>query len=186
MIRSWLQLLLIAPTLVPHNAKPGLFRVHKARVEFVSDAPLERIEAVSEQATGVLDIKERTFAVQVPLRAFAGFNSPLQEEHFNENYLESGTFPYAIFQGRIIEACDLGKQADYRVRAKGIFKLHGVDRDRIITCYIVVGANGIRVTASFDVLLADHGIPVPRVVQQKIAAVVQVKLDLLFEPGTAP
>jgi hypothetical protein len=48
----------------------------------------------------------------------------------------------------------------------------------------VVAKDGIRVTSAFDVSLADHDIRVPRVVQQKLAAVVNVKVDLLFEPST--
>jgi hypothetical protein len=36
------------------------------------------------------------------------------------------------------------------------------------------------------VLLSDHDIRIPKVVQQKIASVVQVKLDLLFKTPAAP
>jgi hypothetical protein len=160
----------------------NLFSVHKSAIAFTSDAPLERIIAANNSATGVLDLAERSFAVRIPMRAFEGFNSPLQREHFEENYVESRTFPNALFEGRIIETCDLGAESTYRVRAKGRFMLHGVAHDRIITCTIVVAKEGIRVTSAFDVSLADHDIRVPRVVQQKLAAVVQVKVDLLFEP----
>jgi YceI-like domain len=159
---------------------PNLFSVRKSAVSFTSDAPLERIAATNNSVTGVLDLSERNFAVRIPMRAFEGFNGPLQREHFEENYAETHKYPNALFEGRIIEACDLGKQATYRVRAKGRFTLHGVSYDRIITCTIVVGKDGIRVTSMFDVNLADHDIRVPRVVQQKLAAIVQVKVDMLF------
>ena len=43
--------------------------------------------------------------------------------------------------------------------------------------------DGIRVTSAFDVALADHGIRIPRVVHQKVAAVAQVKVDALFKPS---
>jgi hypothetical protein len=163
----------------------NLYTVRKSSVSFTSDAPLERIVATNNSVTGVLDLTERNFAVRIPMRAFEGFNSPLQREHFEENYVESRKFTHALFEGRIIEACDLGKAATYRVRAKGRFVLHGVSHDRIITCTIVVGKEGIRVTSVFDVNLIDHDIRVPRVVQQKLNALVQVKVDLLFEPSAA-
>ena len=118
------------------------------------------------------------------MRAFEGFNNPLQQEHFNENYVESGIFPYALFQGRIIEACDLRKQATYRVRAKGQFTVHGVRRERIIPCDLVVGKDGVRVKSVFDLVLAEHDIRLPRVVQQKIAPMLQVKIDLLFDTSS--
>lgn len=160
-----------------------LMAVRKGEVSFVSDAPLERIAATNSAVTGMLDLKQRTFVVRIPMRVFSGFNSPLQQEHFHENYVESQEFPNALFEGRVIEACDLSKATTYEVRAKGRFTVHGVAQERIITCTLVVAADGIRVTSAFDVPLADHGIRIPRVVQQKLAAVARVKVDLLFAPA---
>ncbi|MBK7944356.1 MAG: hypothetical protein IPJ85_03165 [Flavobacteriales bacterium] len=50
----------------------------------------------------------------------------------------------------------------------------------MIPCTVEVSTEGIRVRSRFEVPVADHGIRIPRVVQQKVAAVVQVELDLLF------
>jgi hypothetical protein len=58
--------------------------------------------------------------------------------------------------------------------------IKGVARERIVPCNLVVSSTGVRITTGFDVALDEHGIRVPRVVQQKIAAVVQVKVDVLF------
>jgi hypothetical protein len=113
-----------------------------------------------------------------------GFNSPLQQEHFHENYVESKVHPNALFEGRIIEAVDLSVPGTYNVRAKGRFTLHGSARERIIPCRIAVDAKGLAVTCGFDVPLADHGIRVPRVVQQKLAPVVRVNVELRMEPST--
>ena len=52
------------------------------------------------------------------MRSFQGFNSPLQKEHFNENYVESDKFPDASFKGKVIEDVDLSKDGTYEVRAK--------------------------------------------------------------------
>ena len=164
-------------------AQRQLYALKKSDVSFLSDAPMERIAAGNRSASGILDIKDRDFAVRIPLRAFSGFNSPLQQEHFQENYVESKVWPNALFEGRIIEATDLSVPGKYSLRAKGRFTLHGIARERIIPCDVVVSREGMRVTGSFDVLLADHGIRIPRVVQQKLAATVKVKVDLLFEPA---
>lgn len=168
--------------------RPGLAQdlrsVQRSEVTFLSDAPMERITATSTQCSGVIDLRQRTFAVLVPVRSLEGFNSPLQREHFNENYLESDRYPSITFQGRIIESTDLSRSGTYAVRAKGELMVHGVVRERIIPCRIVVTAEGLRVTSSFTVLLEDHAIRVPRVVQQKVASDVQVRIDLLFGPST--
>ena len=160
-----------------------LYALKKSDVSFVSDAPMERITATNRSASGILDIHDRDFAVRIPMRSFVGFNSALQQEHFYENYLETEAWPNALFEGRIIEATDLSVPGNYSVRAKGRFTLHGIARERIIPCEVVVTREGLRVTGRFDVLLADHGIRIPRVVQQKLAALVNVKLDLLFVPS---
>lgn len=162
-----------------------LYAVQKSDVSFVSDAPLERITASSRSASGILDIKNRDFVVRVPMRSFAGFNSPTQSEHFQENYVESRTWPSALFEGRIIENTELSTPGTYAVRAKGKFTMHGVSRERIIPCDIAVSPSGLRVTSRFDVALAEHGIRIPRVVQQKLAGTAQVKVDLLFGPSSA-
>lgn len=163
-----------------------LLKVERSEITFVSDAPLERITASNTQCSGLLDPAARTFAVQVPIADFQGFNSPLQREHFNENYMESNTWPYATFSGRIIDAFDLHSPGTGSIRAKGTFTLHGVEHERIIPCTVVTTGEGTRITAEFEVLLDDHNIRIPRIVHQKIAPLIHVRLDLLFKQAPAP
>ena len=82
-------------------------KVVRSEVSFVSDAPLERIVARNTAATGLLEPATRSFAIQIPVAEFDGFNSPLQREHFNENYMQTNARPKATFAGRIIETIDL-------------------------------------------------------------------------------
>lgn len=176
-------LLLTALLVVGHRsmAQRTLFTLKNGHVEFTSDAPMERITAANDAADGILDIGAQNFAVRIPMRAFKGFNSPLQQEHFYENYVRSGDFPNALFEGRIIEEVDLARPGTYRVRAKGRLTFHGVIQERIIPCALALDAHGIRVTGSFDIALADHNIRIPRVVHQKLAPVTRVEVDLRFE-----
>jgi hypothetical protein len=178
--------LLMGPDAGAQATRGELYGLQKCRISFVSDAPMERIQATCTLAVGVIDRELRTFAIRVPIRDFEGFNSRLQREHFNENYLESGRYPYAVFEGRIIEAIDFAQPGTHAVRAKGRFELHGISEDRIIACEIVVTADGVRVKSTFDIVLADHDIRIPRIVQQKISAVARVDLDMLFAPGKVP
>ena len=163
-----------------------LLRIHRSMIGFESKAPLETIAATNTKATGILDRNARTFAVQIPMDEFNGFNSPLQREHFNENYMLSRKWPNATFKGRMIEEVDLHAPGEYAVRAKGELTVRGITRERIIPCKVIVTAEGIRVDSAFDVLLDEHEIRVPRVVQQKIASVVQVEFNALFKAGSDP
>src|SRR3954463_10509801 len=80
-----------------------IFSVKTGKISFKSEAPFETIRATSEDLKGLLEIEKKLFAFKVRMDSFDGFNSGLQKEHFNENYLESNKFPEAVFNGKIIE-----------------------------------------------------------------------------------
>lgn len=153
----------------------------EAQVSFVSDAPLELIRASSSGLQGVIDPEEGTFAFRVSIRSFDGFNSPLQREHFNENYMESDVYSEAVFSGRIIEEIDFEKEGEYTLRAKGKLSIHGVSNERIIKSEVVVEKNEILLTAFFTVLLEEHDIDIPRIVYQKIAEEIEVKVEAVLK-----
>jgi hypothetical protein len=167
------------------NFNGPYYRTSTGKVHFISDAPLERIEASSERLRGALDAGTGNFAWTVAIRSFKGFNSDLQVEHFNENYLESAQFPNATFEGRIIEEIDYNKDGAYPVRAKGKFTAHGLSRERIIPGRLVIKGNRMTISAQFSVPLQDHAISIPKIVHQKIAEEIQVDVlaELLKQPS---
>jgi polyisoprenoid-binding protein YceI len=153
-------------------------------VNFFSYAPLEIIKARSNTVRGAIDISTRTFFFAISVNTFQGFNSGLQQEHFNENYIESDEFPEATFKGKFIEEIDFSQEGAYEVRSKGILELHGVKRERIIKGMLTVKDNTLEVSAQFTVLLEDHNIKVPRVVYQKISPEIEVTMDAILKPNS--
>ena len=158
-----------------------LYRAENGHVAFVSDAPLELIAAESDALKGLLDPVKGTFAFQVATRTLTGFNSPLQQEHFYENYIESDKYPIASFSGRIIETVDFMTPGQLEVRAKGILDIHGVKKERIIKCTLDIGQYQLEATSTFLVNLDDHNITIPKLVYQKIAEEVEVRVDVTLE-----
>ncbi|MEO6584433.1 MAG: YceI family protein [Ferruginibacter sp.] len=151
------------------------------KISFRSDAPLELIKASTNELRGKLDVAKKLFAFTAKVNSFKGFNSPLQKEHFNENYMESQLYPDASFSGKIIEDLDLTRDGTYNVRAKGKLLLHGVVQERIIKAQLKVDKGSVSIKANFTVLLSDHNIPIPKVVHEKLASEikVEVKADLV-------
>lgn len=149
----------------------------QGKIQIRSEAPLEIIEAQSNRLRGLIDPARQSFAWSVEIKSLNGFNSPLQREHFNENYLESNKFPRASFMGKIIEKIDFQQDGVYDVRAKGKFTVHGVEQERIIKSRLSIKKGKAVVQSTFTVLLADHDITIPRIVYQKIAEEVTVKID---------
>jgi hypothetical protein len=154
-----------------------VFFTRSGKISFKSDAPLELITASSSEVRGVIDIKKNNFAFSVPVKSFQGFNSPLQKEHFNENYMESDKFPTATFSGKIIEDIDFTTEGNYTIRAKGILTVHGVEQERIIKSDININNGIIQIQSKFIVLLEEHNIKIPKIVFQKIAPEIQVEIN---------
>jgi len=163
------------------NAPNLLFTVSTGSITFRSDAPVELIKATSNQLKGIFNAERKQFAFTINVNTFKGFNSPLQQEHFNENYLETDKFPRASFEGKIIEDIDLHTDGIYSIRAKGNLTVHGVVQERIIKCDINIKGGVVSIKSNFTVLLADHNITIPKVVHEKLASEikVEVKTDLI-------
>ena len=153
----------------------GKYKVLKSDVSIASNAELELIKASSTEAQGIIDPATNQFAFSVPISSFIGFNSDLQRQHFNDNYLEGSKFPKASFSGKIIEQVNYTKDSVYIVRAKGELDIHGQKQTRIIKARLAVKNNGLQIDADFNVPLADHNISIPRIVSQKIATEIDVK-----------
>jgi hypothetical protein len=150
------------------------FTIQKGEINFASNANLELIKASSDKVNGILDPATSLFAFSVPVSAFRGFNSDLQRQHFNENYMESDKFPKATFSGKIIEHISYDKDSAYTIRAKGDLDIHGVKQNRIIKSKMIVKNGTIRIESDFVVPLADHNISIPKIVNQKIANEIEV------------
>jgi hypothetical protein len=168
---------LLILTVLPYAVPAQHYQTTSGEVSFVSEAPLEIISAKSNKLRGVIDPQKNTFAFSVTVISFEGFNSPLQREHFNENYMETGRFPEASFRGKIIEDVDLMSPGTYEVRSKGQLSIHGVQREVIVRSTISVVGRNTHVKAELDVVLEDHDIKVPKIVNQKIASVIRVTVD---------
>ncbi len=153
-----------------------LYFTDSGHVRFTSDAPLEYIQASSNELAGILSVNDLSFSFSVPIVSFQGFNSALQRTHFNENYLESEKFPRSTFKGKIIEEVDFNLPGTVSIRAKGILNVHGIERDRIIRCTMQIEGGRIMVETNFTVPLEEHEIKIPSIVQQKIAEIIEVSI----------
>ena len=164
----------------------GFGQKHFARsgeVQFFSSTPIEDIEAKSQALTALFDASTGEIAFQVPIRSFH-FPNALMEEHFNENYLESEQHPKATFAGTIAgweESKPAAEGAD--VVAVGDFTCHGVTVPREIAGKLTLNDEGRwTIQATFNVATADHEIPIPAVVQENIAAEIEVTVHVTLEP----
>jgi polyisoprenoid-binding protein YceI len=152
-------------------------------VGFVSEAPLEIIKASSVNLKGAIDTEKQSFVFVLENQSFKGFNSPLQQEHFYENYLETAKYPKTTFTGRIIEPLNIVPGTEQTVRAKGILDLHGVKQERMIKAVVKYEEESMSISATFTVLLDDHQIRIPKVVSKKISPEIRVSIEAVLYPN---
>ncbi len=148
------------------------------KVTFEASVPsFEEVKAKNESATVVLNPGTGEIASLVLIKGFR-FKVALMEEHFNENYMESDTYPKATFKGKI-ENFDVSKLTEtaktYTV--KGKMEMHGKSKDITITANIKKSNNGIVIDSDFTLNTDDFGIEIPNVVSKKVSKKVAVKLD---------
>ncbi len=159
------------------NAQKVLYGVTEAEVGFISEAPLETIRASTKALQGLLDLRSGTFAFKLGIQSFDGFNSPLQKEHFYENYMETHLFPDAKFTGKMIDPV-VGLTSKYqKFRAKGKFEIHGRTKELLVDVSLSQLGNDILFLSSFNLELKDFGISIPRIVKQKISEVILVSVE---------
>lgn len=149
------------------------------KINFVASTPLETIDATSKGTTAVIDASSGALEFAVLVKGFI-FEKALMQEHFNENYIESEKYPKATFKGRIVEstAVNWTKDGTYKVNVQGKLNIHGVEKERTIPAVITVKSGKIMASSSFDVAVADHEIKIPSVVQDKIARIAKVQVDV--------
>jgi polyisoprenoid-binding protein YceI len=154
----------------------GKYQMSQSDVSFFSATSIENIEASNKNSKGILDFDSKGFFIKIPVKDF-NFPSDLMEEHFNENYMESEKYPDATFKGKFEGVYDLTKDGEYPVTASGDLTIHGVTQKRSIPAVIIVRNGKLSINSKFNVKLEDHKITIPTVVFNKIAELIEVKIE---------
>ncbi len=150
-----------------------------ATISFFSKTPMEDIDATSKTAASGINIKTGEVIFKVNNNSFQ-FKKKLMQEHFNENYMESDTYPTSEFKGKIMDAVDLSKPGTYNVAVKGNLQIHGVTKTYQTQAKITVTADAVTASTTFRVKLEDHKIKIPTIVIAKIAEVVDIKINAIY------
>lgn len=150
---------------------------------FVSNAPLETIEAHNRQVNVALNTQNADFIFKVLIKSFE-FKNALMQQHFNENYMESDKYPEATFKGKIVNISEINfsKDGSYPAVVEGEMTIHGVTQKIKQTGVLQVKGSQIIATSVFTIALKDYNITIPTAVVKKIAEVVQIQVNVTLNP----
>jgi polyisoprenoid-binding protein YceI len=175
--------LLLTMTLLLGSVQAQKHFTREGKITFTSDAPLEKIEAVNNTATAVLDTESNRMEFAVLIKGFQ-FEKALMQEHFNENYMESSTYPKATFKGLIEDADNVKWTVDgtYNVTVSGNMTIHGATQKLTAPGTITIKNGAIGAQSTFQIAVADYKIEIPSVVAENIAKEVAVSVDIALQP----
>ncbi len=151
---------------------------------FHSDAPLETIEAHNKQVNSALDVRSGMFVFKVLMKSFV-FEKALMQEHFNEEYVESDTYPNAFFKGKILNNSSIHYTipGSYNVWVEGTLTLHGVTKKvKEKGTFEVTKGGTIHATSKFPIVLKAYNISIPAAVMGKIAEELVITVDEHLKP----
>jgi polyisoprenoid-binding protein YceI len=112
------------------------------------------------------------------------FEKALMQEHFNENYLESSTFPKATFKGKLdnASAVNLDKDGTYKVNVTGTLTMHGVTKPVNTPATFTVKGGKLSAAVNLSVLLADYNIAIPSLVGDKVSKTANISIAANLNP----
>lgn len=162
----------------------------ESRIQWVSDAPLERVTGVTTAVHGTLQIDPQDLSsargtVHVDV-AEMRTGIDLRDEHLRgPDWLDAGSHPRATLEITGVEgASQLRPNEVQRVTIRGRFSLHGVTREISAETQIrLIPATGdapmlIRAQASFDIQLSDYQVSISAPVRLKVANQIRINITI--------
>lgn len=143
----------------------------------------EVIEGHNKTVASFLDVTSGEIAFRLLVKSFK-FEQALMEEHFNENYMESITFPKSDFKGKITNLNEINfkKEGVYKAKVEGAITIHGVTKTIQADGAIEVKGSTIKINAQIPIIPEDYNVEIPSIVRDKIAKSITVNVEMSYEP----
>ncbi len=174
-------------------------------VTFTSKAPLETIVGKTSAAKGFIEVDINDIKNSINGKFEVDLTSlktgiDMRDGHMRDNYLETDKFPKAVFELSSVKETNsttLEDQKPVELTVDGNFTLHGVTKPMTIALTITYFAESestkqrlpgdlLHIEGTFDVLLTDHNIEIPKFVILKLDDKQVINIDLFSSTGLAP
>ena len=164
------------------------FNVDKSKnnvVKFISDAPIEDFEGVTNLIDGYIYYEGEDLTNNSQLYFEVDLSSldtgiGLRNRHMRDNYLETDKFRYATYKGTITNNDKISNNT-FEVEVKGTMNIHGVTKNLNIYGTLTENNAGLRIVSQFNVNLLDYNIDVPQVMFLKISEIMDLRLDFYMK-----
>lgn len=147
-------------------------------IKFDATVPsaMDEVIGTNKTVSSIFDKTTGDVVVQGMVKSFK-FKSPLMEEHFNENYMESDKLPKTNFKGKVL-GYD-GKAGTYDV--EGDLTIHGITNK--VKAKMVISNDGQKVVLAsiFTIKLSDYKLDVPALAKKTLAETAKISIKLSLD-----
>lgn len=171
-------LLLVLISFFTTNAQEKYF-TKTGSIDFEASVPsFEEVKAKNNKVTAILKTSTGEIAALVLVKGFR-FKVALMEEHFNENYAESDTYPKAKFSGKIkdFDLTSYKENTKETINITGKLTFHGKTKIVEIPGALIKKEGIIQILANFTVKASDFDINIPSILRKKVSKSIQVALS---------
>jgi len=164
-------------------ANAQVFNTSTGNVNFVSKTKFEEFSATNSQVSAAISADKGVIQFKVPVNSFQ-FEKALMQTHFQENYMESATFPTSTFKGKIKDLAAVKFHVDgvYEVMAEGTLEMHGVAKEISVPGKITVKGTSVNLHADFPILCSDYGIKIPKNNVSQVSNTISISVDCNLTP----
>lgn len=137
---------------------------------------MDEVIGTNKTVSAIFDKSSGELVVLSLVKSFK-FKSPLMEEHFNENYMESDKLPKASFKGKLSNYD--GKTGSYDL--DGDLTIHGVTNKIKTKVTVATAGSGLSISGNIVVKLSDYKLDVPALAKKTLAETAKISIRLGLE-----
>lgn len=160
----------------------------KNEVKFISNAPIEDFEGVTDQIDGYLYFEDNNLTKKSQLYFEVDLNSldtgiGLRNRHMRDNYLHTDKYPTTHYKGEIIKSEKVNKN-EFKIISEGTIFIHGVEQSLTVEADMIQSGKQYNIKCRFDIILSDFDIEIPSIMFYKIGETMDLQLNFfihLFE-----
>ena len=179
-ISSRLPIVLLLGLCLPFFAVGQVYFTETGHAQFDSKATVESFSGTSENLTAKVNLADSTLDVYLDLATLTTGIS-LRDEHMRENHLETDTYPYAEFFGKIVSGFDSQRVEPQIVKASGHFQIHGVERPLTIEGTMRLENDVLYIASGWSLKLSDYKISRPAFLFLKLSETQQISVKMRLE-----
>jgi polyisoprenoid-binding protein YceI len=167
----------------PSVAQEKVFATNSGYASFFSEAPIADVDARNQKVKVSLNTSTGAMTVAINMKDFQFRNAKMGRDA-QRKYIEINKYPAASFRGKLSGEINYGKPGEYPATARGILKIHGVEKQVSEKGTVTVQNDRILLNCEFNVQLKDYNIETPTILGKEMTQEsMLVKVEATLQPS---